>query len=168
VRVAAEGRLRAVFLFNGSSSRWASAPLLEVAGQTKQCPAGNAGSQGHHGRIAMQITTSVKEQAMSVPKIAVMLSLAGALSLVSHRPAQSAPLNSVSGIAKASTEQTNAVQVRWRRGWHNGARTPPYYYGGTYLGYTYGGFPGVHGHGYVFPSQAYGYRPYGWYWYSPY
>ena len=58
---------------------------------------------------------------MSVPKIAAMLSLASALSPVSHGPAQSAPLTSLSAAAKPGTEQTNAVQVRWRRGWHNGA-----------------------------------------------
>jgi hypothetical protein len=60
---------------------------------------------------------------MSVPKIAAMLSLAGALSLVSHGPAQSTPLTSLSVAAKPGTEQTNAVQVRMRRrrGWHNGA-----------------------------------------------
>jgi hypothetical protein len=109
----------------------------------------------------------VKEQAMSVPKIAAMLSLVGALSLVSYGPAQSAPLNSFSAVAKPGTGQTNAVQVRWRRGWHNGAGAPPSYYGGSYLGYTYGGFPGVNGYGYVFPNHAYGYRPYGWYWSSP-
>jgi hypothetical protein len=106
----------------------------------------------------------VKEQAMSVPKIAAMLSLASALSLVSYGPAQSAPLNSFSAVAKPGTEQTNAVQVRWRRGWYNGAAAPPYYYGGSYLGYNYGGFPGFYGYGYVFPTYGYGYpRPYGWY-----
>ena len=105
---------------------------------------------------------------MSIPKIAAMLSLAGALSLVSYGPAQSTPLTGLSVAAKPGTEQTNAVQVRWRRGWHNGARLPPSYYGGSYLGYTYGGFPGVNGPGYVFPSSAYGYRPLGWFWYSPY
>jgi hypothetical protein len=105
----------------------------------------------------------VKEQAMSVPKIAAMLSLASALSLVSHGPAQSAPLTSLSAAAKPGTEQTNAVQVRWRRGWHNGAgAAPPTYYGGSYLGYPYGVFPGVY-YSYVFPNYAYGYRPYGWY-----
>jgi len=103
---------------------------------------------------------------MSVPKIAAMLSLAGALSLVSHGPAQTSPLTGLSGVAKPGLEQTNVVQVRWRRGWHNGAALPPYYYGGTYLRYTYGGFPGVDATAYVFPSRAYGYRP--WYWHSPY
>ncbi len=102
---------------------------------------------------------------MSVPKIAAMLSLASALSLVSYGPAQSAPLNSLSAVAKPGTEQTNSVQVRWRRGWHNWAGAPPSYYGGSYLGYTYGVFPGVY-YSYVFPNYAYGYRPYGWY--SPY
>jgi len=103
---------------------------------------------------------------MSIPKIAAMFSLASALSLVSYGPAQSAPLNSLSAVAKPGTEQTNAVQVRWRRGWHYGAGAPPSYYGGSYLGYTYGGFPGVSGN--VFPNYAYRYRPYGSYWYSPY
>ena len=105
---------------------------------------------------------------MSVPRIAAVLSIASALSLVSHEPAQTAPLTSLSGAAKPGSEQINAVQVRWRRGWHNGARLPPYYYGGSYLGYTYGGFPGVNATAYVFPSHAYGYRPFGWYWHTPY
>ena len=100
---------------------------------------------------------------MSVPKIAATLSLA--LSLLSFGPAQSAPLTNLSAAAKPSAEQTDAVQVRWRRGWHNGAGRPPYYYGGTYLGYTYGGFPGFYG-GPVFPSYRFGYGPYGWH--SPY
>src|SRR5260370_34392865 len=105
-------------------------------------------------RIAMQITKRItsssllwvrkEEQAVSFPKIAATLSLASALSLVSHGPAQSAPLTSLSAAAKPGTEQANAVQVRWRRGWHNGAgAAPPYYYGGSYLGYTYGVFPGA-------------------------
>jgi hypothetical protein len=105
----------------------------------------------------------VKEQAMSIPKIAAMFSLTSALSLVAYGPAQSAPLNSLSAVAKPGTEQTNAVQVRWRRGWPYGASAPPSYYGGSYWGYKYGGFPGIYGKNY-----AYGYRPYGWYWYSPY
>ena|SRR5438128_332954 len=105
---------------------------------------------------------------MSVPKIAATLSLASALSLVSHGLAKSAPLTSLSAAAKSGTEQSNAVQVRWRRGWHNGAGAPPSYYGGSYLGYTYGGFPGFYGRGCVFPCYGYSYRPYGWYWYSPY
>jgi hypothetical protein len=109
-----------------------------------------------------------EEQGMSIPKIAATLSLASALSLVAFGPAQSAPLTDLSAAAKPGTEQTDAVQVRWRRGWHSGAGTPPYYYGGSYLGYTYGGFPGFNGHGYVFPTYRYGYRPYGWYWYSRY
>ena len=107
---------------------------------------------------------------MSVP-IAATLSLASALSLLSFGPAQSAPLTNLSAAA-IGTEQTDAVQVRWRRGWHNGAGShppwearPPYYYGGTYLGYTYGGFPGFYG-GPVFPSYRFGYGPYGWH--SPY
>jgi hypothetical protein len=105
---------------------------------------------------------------MSIPKIAAMFSLASALSLVAYGPAQSAPLNSLSAVAKPGTEQTNAVQIRWRRGWHNGADASPSYYGGSYLGYNYGGFPGVHGYGTVFPNYAYGYRPFGWYRDSPY
>ena len=113
---------------------------------------------------------------MSVP-IAATLSLASALSLLSFGPAQSAPLTNLSAAA-IGTEQTDAVQVRWRRGWHSGsgagrppyypgsgAGRPPYYYGGTYLGYTYGGFPGFYG-GPVFPSYRFGYGPYGWH--SPY
>ena len=102
---------------------------------------------------------------MSLPKIAAMLSLASAVSLVSYGPAQSALLNSLASVAKPGTEQGNAVQVRWRRGWYNGAVAPPTSYGGTYLGYTYGGFPGVQTRGYVFPNQTHGYRPYGWFWY---
>jgi len=105
---------------------------------------------------------------MSVPKIAATLSLASALSLVSYGPAQSAPLTSLFATAKSGPEQTNAAQVRWRRGWHNGAGAPPSYYGGSYLGYTYGGFPGFYGPSCFFPCYGYGYRPYGWYWHSPY
>ena len=105
---------------------------------------------------------------MSFPKMAATLSIAGALSLVSYGAALSAPLVNFSVTAKPGTEQTDAVQVRWRRGWHDGARRPPYYYGGSYLGYTYGGFPGFQGHGYVFPTYGNGYRPYGWFWHSPY
>jgi len=104
---------------------------------------------------------------MSLTQIAAMLSLASAMSLVSYGPAQSALLTSLASVAKPGTEQSNAVQVRWRRGWYNGAVAPPTSYGGTYLGYTYGGFPGA-GPGYVFPNRAYGYRPLGWYWYGPY
>jgi hypothetical protein len=74
---------------------------------------------------------------MSVPKIAAILSLASALSLLSFGPAQSAPLTNLSAAA-IGTEQTDAVQVRWRRGWHNVAgAAPPTYYGGSYLGYPW-------------------------------
>jgi hypothetical protein len=103
---------------------------------------------------------------MSAPKIAAALSLAFALSLVCYGPAQSAPLTSLSAGAKSNAEQTITVEARWRRGWHNGAAAPPSYYGGSYLGHTYGGFPGFYSLGCVFP--CYGYRPFGWYWYRPY
>jgi hypothetical protein len=96
---------------------------------------------------------------MTIPKIAAMLSLASALSLAFYEPAQSAELTSRFEVATRGAEQTQVVQVRWRRGWRNGAAAPPSYYGGTYLGYPYGVFPAVYG--YVFPF-GYGYRPYGW------
>jgi hypothetical protein len=105
---------------------------------------------------------------MSVPKITAMLLLVSALSLISHGPVRSAPLISLSAAADPGTEQIDTVQVRWRRVWHNAAAAPPTFYGGSYLGYTYGGFPGYYGRGYVFPNYAYGYRPFGWFWYGPY
>jgi hypothetical protein len=97
---------------------------------------------------------------MSINKIAGTLSLVSALSLVCYGPAQSAPLTSLSAAAKLGTEQTDALQVRWRGRWHvGGANTSPYYYGGSYLGYTYGGFSGYPAYGCEFPC----WRPYGWY-----
>jgi hypothetical protein len=105
---------------------------------------------------------------VSVSKIAATLSLVSVLSLVSYGPALSGPLNSLASAAKPGAEDADAVQVRWRRSWHSGGAwaASPYYYGGSYLGYTYGGFPGYHP-GYVFPTYDHGYRPYGW-WYRPY
>ena len=94
---------------------------------------------------------------MTVPKIAAMLLVASALSLVFHEPAQSAELTNGFVVAKRGIEQTRVVHVRWRRDWHNGAAAPPTYYGGTYLGHPYGVIPAV----YVLPF-GYGYRPFGW------
>jgi hypothetical protein len=98
---------------------------------------------------------------MSVPKLAATLSLVSAL-LLSYGPAQSAPLTSLSAAAKLG-EQTGSMEVRWRGRWHaGGASASPYYYGGSYLGYTYGGFAGYPASGCSFPcwrpSSPY-YRP---------
>jgi hypothetical protein len=98
-----------------------------------------------------------------MPRIAATLLLVCAVSLVYSERAQSAPLNSLSPAAKPGAQQTNILQVRWRHGWHPGALgAPPQFYGGSYLGHTYGGFPEPYGHGYVFPTYRYGYRPFGW------
>jgi hypothetical protein len=95
-------------------------------------------------------------------KIAATLSLLSALSLISYGPAQSAPLSSVSAAVKQGADQADTLQVRWRRGWHiGGGNTFPDYYGGSYLGYTYGGFPGYAASGCEFPC----FRP--WVWYRP-
>jgi hypothetical protein len=95
-----------------------------------------------------------------IPKIAATLSLLSALSLTFNEPAQSAPLISLSAAAELGAEQNGAAQVRWRPGWRRGgANAPPYYYGGTYLGYTYGGFRGYPAPGCIFPC----WRPYVWY-----
>jgi hypothetical protein len=92
------------------------------------------------------------------PKIAATLSLLSALSFISCGPAQSAPLFTLSAAARPA-QQTDVVQARWRRGWHvGGANALPNYYGGSYLGYTYGGFPG-RGYSCEFPC----WRPYVWY-----
>ncbi len=93
-----------------------------------------------------------------IPKIAATLSLVSALSLVSQEPAQSAPFTSLSTL-KFGAEQTHTVQVRWRHGWHVGqAGASPSFYGGTYLGNTYGGFTAPPA-ACVFPC----WRPYVWY-----
>ena len=81
---------------------------------------------------------------MSIAKIAT-LSLVSALSLASNSPAQSAPLASLSAAARLGIERTDALQVRGHRVWHDGEirdgqLNAPYAYGGSYLGYTYGGF----------------------------
>jgi hypothetical protein len=105
---------------------------------------------------------------MTMPKIAATLSFIGALSLVYNERAQSAPLSSLSATAKPGAQQTNTLQVRWRHGWHGGASgAPPQFYGGSYLGHIYGGFPGPYAQGYVFPTYGYGYRPFGW-WFRGY
>jgi len=94
------------------------------------------------------------------PKIAAALLLLSALSSMSYGPAQAAPLSSLSTAAKMGVEQSEAVQVRWRRGWTvGGGNTFPDYYGGSYLGYTYGGFPGSPANGCEFPCV----RPWAWY-----
>ena len=108
---------------------------------------------------------------MSTRKIAVTLSLVGAISLSALGPANSAPLTALSAAAKPSDPAVQ--QVRWG-GWHGGwgggwgwgfgalaagaliggalaaATTPyydPYYYGGYgygygYPSYGYAGYPG--------------------------
>jgi len=97
-----------------------------------------------------------------ISKIAAALLLLSALSSMSCGPAQAAPVSSLSAAAKMGVEQSDAVQVRWRRGWNvGGGNTLPDYYGGSYLGYTYGGFPGFSANGCEFPC----FRP--WVWYRP-
>jgi len=124
--------------------------------------------------------------AMSTRKIAVTLSLAGAISLSALAPANSAPLTALSAAAKPSDSAVQ--QVRWG-GWHGGgwgggwgwgfgalaagaliggalaAATTPYYdpyyygYGYGYPSYGYAGYPG-----YAYSYPAYGYsQPYGAY-----
>jgi hypothetical protein len=103
---------------------------------------------------------------MTMLKIAVTLSFFGALSLIYNERAQSAPLSGLSATAKPGAQQISPLQVRWRHGWHRGASgAPPQFYGGTYLGHPYGGFPGSDGYGYVFPTYRNGYRPLGWWWF---
>jgi hypothetical protein len=126
--------------------------------------------------------------AMSTKKIAVTLSLVGAMSLSALAPANSAPLTAVSAAAKPSDPAVQ--QVRWGGwrggGWHGGwgggwgwgfgalaagaliggalaAATTPYY-DPYYYGYGYGypaysyGYPG-----YAYSYPTYGYRPFGAY-----
>ena len=100
---------------------------------------------------------------MTLPKIAATLLFIGALSLAYSEPAQSAPLSILSAAPTPDAQQTDTLQVRWRRhSWHNGSLgAPPQFYGGSYLGHWYGGFPGPYAQGYVFPTYRYGYRPFG-------
>jgi hypothetical protein len=140
--------------------------------------------------ITMHHFLSERGFAMSTRKIAVALSLAGAVSLSALAPANSAPLTALSAAAKLSDPAVQ--QVRWGGwrggGWHGGwgggwgwgfgalaagaliggalaAETTPYYgYGYGYPAYGYG-YPaygyGYPGYAYSYPS--YGYRPYGGY-----
>jgi len=100
---------------------------------------------------------------MTLPKIAAMLSVVVALSLLYCEQAQSASMSIPSAAAKPDAQQSDALQVRWRRhSWHSGpVGAPPQFYGGSYLGHWYGGFPGPYAQGYVFPTDRYGYRPFG-------
>lgn len=106
---------------------------------------------------------------MDVLKTAAMLSLAAALSLVLFGPAQSAQLTTVSLATKPGTGQSDALlPVRLRGRSHvGGPNMSPYYYGGSYQGHLYGGFPGYPANGCSFPCWSpYGpYRAYYFQWY---
>jgi hypothetical protein len=138
--------------------------------------------------VTMHHFLSERGFAMSTRKIAVTLSLVGAMSLSALAPADSAPLTPLSAAAKPGNPAVQ--QVRWG-GWRGGgwgggwgwgfgalaagaliggalaAATTPYYgYGYGYPAYGYGyGYPaygyGYPGYAYSYPS--YGYRPYGGY-----
>ena len=122
---------------------------------------------------------------MHMTRIAAALSVAGAMSLASYGPAQSAPLTALSAAAKPIAEETSAVPVRFGGwGWGVGALAAgaligaaiasPYYYGGydpsyygygyPYYGYSAGYYP-TYSYGYTttyYPAYSYGYyRPYG-------
>ncbi len=100
---------------------------------------------------------------MTLPKIAAMILFIGALAPAYIEPALSASLNIPSAATKLDAQRTDTLQVRWRHhSWHSGSvGAPPQFYGGSYLGHWYGGFPGPYAQGYVFPTYRYGYRPFG-------
>ena len=124
---------------------------------------------------------------MSTRKIAVTLSLVGAMSLSALGPANSAPLTALSAAAKPSDPAVQ--QVRWG-GWRGGswgggwgwgigalaagaliggalaaATTPyydPYYYGGYGYGYGYPAYGYAPAYAYSYPTYGYS-GPYGAY-----
>ena len=113
---------------------------------------------------------------MRMSGIAAALSVAGAMSLASYAPAQSAPLTALSAAVQPTAEQTGAVAVRWG-GWRGGgwgggwgfgigalaagaligAAIASPYYGGYY---PYGGYSAYddygYGYGYGYGSPYYG------------
>jgi hypothetical protein len=129
---------------------------------------------------------------MRMPRLAVAVSLAGAVSLAAL-PVQAAPLTSLSAAAKPTTQDTGAIQqVRWG-GWHGGgfgfgigalaagaligaAISSPYYYGAYpyYAGYPYYGYGYGYPYGYTYtttyyPAYSYSYyRPYRRHYYAAY
>jgi len=98
---------------------------------------------------------------MGLPKIAVALSLLGALSLACYVPARSAPLTSISAAANP-VAQLDAVQVRFG-GWGY-----PYYYGGynPNAGYGYPYATGYPAYGYGYYHYDGSYHPYAGYGYD--
>lgn len=124
---------------------------------------------------------------MRTLKLVAVLSVAGAMSLVSALPVQAAPITPLSAAAKLNTQDGGStIQVRWW-GWRGGGfgwgvgalaagaligaaiATSPYTYGGYYpysgYGYPYSGYGYGYGYPYgyssaYYPSYSYGYyRP---------
>jgi len=123
---------------------------------------------------------------MRTLKLVAVLSVAGAMSLVSVVPVKAAPITPLSAAAKPNTQDGGStIPVRWW-GWRGGglgwgigalaagaligaAIASPYTYGGYYsgYGYPYSGYGYGYGYGYpygyssvYYPSYSYGYyRP---------
>ena len=123
---------------------------------------------------------------MRTLKLVAVLSVAGAMSLVSAVPARAAPVTPLSAAAKLNSQDGGStIQVRWW-GWRGGGfgwgvvalaagaligaaiASSPYTYGGYYpysgYGYPYSGYGYGYGspYGYssaYYPSYSYGYQP---------